>query len=56
MMELIKNGQVHQHIMTNTSLERYGEREHKDAVEYDEFIKTKIGYDIMNLNGNRGVL
>lgn len=56
MMGLIHSGHIHMHILSNTSMEHYGEREHKEAMEYDEFIKTKIGFDIMNMNGNRRVL
>ncbi len=51
MMQMVREGKIHMHIMGNSSLERYGDLEHKETVEYGDFIKTKFCYDLMNLMG-----
>lgn len=54
MMQMIREGEVHMHIMGNSSIERYGEQEHQEMVEYGDFIKTKFCFDLMNLTGMGG--
>uniref|UniRef100_UPI004056A112 hypothetical protein n=1 Tax=Acetatifactor sp. TaxID=1872090 RepID=UPI004056A112 len=51
MMQMIKEGEVHMHIMGNSSVERYGEQEHREMMEYSDFIKTKFCFDLMSLTG-----
>ena len=53
MMQLIKDGDIHMHIMVNSNLERDSDVEHREMMEYGEFIKTRFCYDLMNLTGSR---
>ncbi|MCI8694686.1 MAG: hypothetical protein HFH91_18645 [Lachnospiraceae bacterium] len=53
MMQLIKDGDIHMHIMGNSNLERDSDVEHREMMEYGEFIKTRFCYDLMNLTGSR---
>lgn len=53
MMQMIREGEIHMHIMGNSSLERYGELEHKEEMEYTDFIKTKFCGELMSLTGVR---
>ena len=52
-MQLIKEGDIRLHIMGNSNLERDGDVEHREMMEYGEFIKTRFCYDLMNLTGSR---
>ena len=52
-MQLIKEGDIRLHIMGNSNLERDGVVEHREMMEYGEFIKTRFCYDLMNLTGSR---
>mgnify|MGYP006968286241 CR=1 FL=1 len=51
MMEMIRDGKVKMHIMTNSSLNRYGDIEHKEMIQYMDFMKSKWGYDLLQLSG-----
>lgn len=51
MVQLIKEGKVRMHIMGNSSFDRYGDIEHKETVDYGDFIKTRFCNDLMNLTG-----
>lgn len=52
MLEMIRDGKVKMHIMTNSSLNRHGDIEHKEMIQYMDFMKSKWGYDLLQLNGN----
>ena len=52
-MQLIKEGDIRLHIMGNSNLERDGDVEHREMMEYGEFIKTRFCYDLMNLTGSK---
>ena len=52
-MQLIKEGDIRLHIMGNSNLERDSDVEHREMMEYGEFIKTRFCYDLMNLTGSR---
>lgn len=51
MMQLIKDGEIHKHVMSNSAIQRYGDLEHTEMMEYGEFIKTKFCFDLMGLRG-----
>ena len=51
-MQLIKEGDIRLHIMGNSNLERDGDVEHREMMEYGEFIRTRFCYDLMNLTGS----
>ena len=46
-MQLIKEGDIRLHIMGNSNLE------HREMMEYGEFIRTRFCYDLMNLTGSK---
>ncbi|MDY2938490.1 MAG: hypothetical protein SOT28_09305 [Fusicatenibacter sp.] len=50
-MEAVKAGQVKKHLIGNTSPIRYGTMEKKEMTEYSEFIRTKLCFEIMQLEG-----
>lgn len=52
MLEMARIGKVTEHIMTNSSLNRHGDIEHAEMIQYSDFIKSKWGYDLLQLNGN----
>lgn len=52
MMTMVREGGVTMHIMSNSSLKRYGDIEHKELIQYSDFIKSRWGYDLLQLNGN----
>lgn len=52
MMKMINEGDLHMHIMGNSSIARYGEIEHKELVQYGDFIKTKLCFDLLQLTGD----
>ena len=52
-MQLIKEGDIRLHIMGNSNLERDGYVEHREMMEYGEFIRTRFCYDLMNLTGSK---
>lgn len=52
-MQLIKEGDIRLHIMGNSNLERDGDVEHREMMEYGEFIRTRFCYDLMNLTGSK---
>ena len=52
-MQLIKEGDIRLHIMGNSNLERDGAVEHREMMEYGEFIRTRFCYDLMNLTGSK---
>ncbi|MCM1126910.1 MAG: hypothetical protein NC429_10610 [Lachnospiraceae bacterium] len=52
MLEMIRNGKVNEHIMTNSSLYRHEDIEHAEMIQYSDFIKSKWGYDLLQLSGN----
>ena len=41
-MQLIKEGDIRLHIMGNSNLERDGDVEHREMMEYGEFIRTRF--------------
>lgn len=55
MLQMVKEGNICQHILSNSSLPRYGEKEHQDTVQYADFIKTKFCFDLLELNGKEYV-
>ena len=52
-MQLIKEGDIRLHIMGNSNLERDGDVEQREMMEYGEFIRTRFCYDLMNLTGSK---
>lgn len=52
MVIMIEEGDITMHILTNTSLERKGDIEHEEMLKYQGFLKSRLGYEIMNLNGS----
>ena len=52
-MQLIKEGDIRLHIMGNSNLERDGDVEHREMMEYGEFIRTRLCYDLMTLTGSK---
>lgn len=53
MMLLIKDGDIRMHIMRDSCLERDGDVEHREMMEYGDFIRTRFCYDLMNLMGSK---
>ena len=53
MMQLIKDGDIRMHIMGNSNLKRDSDVEHREMMEYGDFIKTRFCYDLMNLMGSK---
>ena len=51
MLKMTEDGKVKMHIMTNSSLKRYGDIEHEEMIQYSDFIKSKWGYDLLHLSG-----
>ena len=52
MMTMLHEGKVTMHVMSNSSLKRHGDIEHKELIQYSDFIKSRWGYDLLQLNGN----
>ena len=52
MMEKIRNGKIKQHLMRNTYQVRQGTLEERELAEYSDFIRTKLFFEIVKLNGS----
>ena len=52
MVIMIEEGDITMHILTNTSLDRQGNIEHEEMIKYQGFLRSRLGYEIMNLNGS----
>lgn len=55
MLQMVKAGNIRQHIISNSSLPRHGEKEHQDTVRYTDFIKTKFCFDLLELSGKEHI-
>lgn len=53
-MEAVRAGKIRKHLLSNTSSIRYGTMERREMTEYESFIKTKLCYEIMQLQGRTG--
>ena len=52
MMEKIRDGKIKQHLMRNTYQVRQETLEEREFAEYSDFIKTKLSFEILKLNGS----
>ena len=52
-MQMIKEGGIRLDIRGISKLERDGDVEHREMMEYGEFIRTRFCYDLMNLTGSK---
>lgn len=53
MLLLTKEGRIKQHLLGDTSQTRYGTIEYRGMNSYSNFLKTKLGYDILHLEGEQ---
>lgn len=52
MLDAIRGGKIKQHLLRNTYQVRQGTLEEKEFAEYSDFIKTKLSFEILKLNGS----
>lgn len=52
MMKLVYQGKIKQHLMGEHSLTKHGALEELECQTYSEFVRTRMCYDIMQLDGS----
>lgn len=51
-MSAVRQGNIKKHLLGNNSPVRYGAVERKEMAEYEEFVRTKLCYEILSLRGS----
>ena len=52
MAQAVYEGKIKQHLLRNTYQVQQGTLEEKEFAEYSDFVKTKLSFDILKLNGS----
>ncbi len=52
-MEAVAAGRIKKHLLGNTTPIRYGTMERQEMMEYEAFIKTKLCFEILQLEGKK---
>ncbi len=51
MLYLTKEGKIKQHLLGDTSQTRYGTIEDRGMNSYQQFLRSKLGYEVLRLEG-----
>lgn len=54
-MKLVSKGTIKKHLLGNHSLQKHGTLEELECQNYSEFVRTRLCYDIIQLNGSESI-